>query len=135
MPTDYTGPERRQRPYMTNDVAIRIQKWAIGALLTIVMGVIGWVYSYGQLVLKIEQYETDSSILETKIDALDSRITELMLTRMDERFRRTDWEREEAKIEKRFDIQQQEINRLHKEINRLIDKLDEVFLNEERLSP
>lgn len=120
---------------MTSDVAIKIQKWAIGALLTIVFGVIGWVYSYGQLVLKIEQYETDSSILETKLDALDSRITEFMLTRMDELFRRTDWEREETKIDKRFDLQQQEINRLHQEINRLIDKLDEVFLNEERLSP
>ena len=116
---------------MTTDVAIRIQKWAIGALVTMVLGLIGWVYSYGQFTLKVDQVESAVQELRDDLYTMDARITELLITRMDSRFRREDWEREEAKIDTKFNNQQDEINRLHKEINRVIDKI-ETYLDEQR---
>lgn len=121
---DYTGIERRQAPYVSSDVAIRIQKWAIGGLVAMIMALGGWIYSYGQFTLKVQQVEAAVQELRDTIYTMDARLTELMITRMDERFRRSDWEREEAKLEKHFDQQRDEINRLHKEVNRLIDKID-----------
>ena len=136
MSNTYTGPERRATPYITDDIAIKVQKWAVGGLLTIIIALIGWVYSYGQFVLKVDQVEDIVQELHDDLYNLDARITDMLITRMDERFRRSDWEREENKLDKRFENLQIEINRLHKEINRMMDKLDEVFLTEERrLSP
>ena len=122
---DYTGPDRRQAPYVSSDVAIRIQKWSIGALVAMIMALGGWIYSYGQFTLKVEQVEAAVQELRDTIYNMDARLTELMITRMDERFRRSDWEREEAKLEKNIDQQNDEINRLHKEVNRLVDKMDD----------
>ena len=122
---DYTGPDRRQAPYVSSDVAIRIQKWSIGALVAMIMALGGWIYSYGQFTLKVEQVEAAVQELRDTIYTMDARLTELMITRMDERFRRSDWEREEAKLEKNIDQQNDEINRLHKEVNRLVDKMDD----------
>ena len=123
--TNYTGPDRRQAPYVSSDVAIRIQKWSIGALVAMIMALGGWIYSYGQFTLKVEQVEAAVQELRDTIYNMDARLTELMITRMDERFRRSDWEREEAKLEKNIDQQNNEINRLHKEVNRLVDKMDD----------
>ena len=123
--SEYTGPDRRQAPYVSSDVAIRIQKWSIGALVAMIMALGGWIYSYGQFTLKVEQVEAAVQELRDTIYTMDARLTELMITRMDERFRRSDWEREEAKLEKNIDQQNDEINRLHKEVNRLVDKMDD----------
>lgn len=123
--SEYTGPDRRQAPYVSSDVAIRIQKWAIGSLVAMIMALGGWIYSYGQFTLKVEQVEAAVQELRDTIYTMDARLTELMITRMDERFRRSDWEREEAKLEKNIDQQNDEINRLHKEVNRLVDKMDD----------
>ena len=117
----YNGPDRRREKYITNDIAIRVQKWAVGGLLTIIIALIGWVYSYGQFVLKVDQVEDIVQELHDDLYNLDARITDMLITRMDERFRRSDWEREENKLDKRFENLQIEINRLHKEINRMMD--------------
>lgn len=117
----YNGPDRRRETYITDDIAIKVQKWAVGGLLTIIIALIGWVYSYGQFVLKVDQVEDIVQELHDDLYNLDARITDMLITRMDERFRRSDWEREENKLDKRFENLQIEINRLHKEINRMMD--------------
>ena len=43
-----------------------------------------------------------------------------ILRRTDERFRRSDWEKEEAKLN-------HEMDRLHEEVNRLMDKVDDIW--------
>lgn len=125
--SEYDGPDRRQAPYVSSDVAIRIQKWAIGSLVAIVLALGGWIFSYGQLTYKVDQVDTSVKELKATMKAIDNRLTEVMITKMDQRFRMSNWNEEEKKLDKKFDKIQNEINRLHKEINRTMDKIDSIW--------
>lgn len=98
---------------MTQSDTVRIRTFWISILAAVAFPAI---LNYGYMSAVIDQLEHGQRQNANSITSLQEQI----LTRTDSRFRREDWEKEEQKIEEEF-------RRLHKEINRTMDKIDDIW--------
>lgn len=114
---------------MTDTVRIRTF-WISIAMAVLIPGFVNWAQNerfQERVDLHIEVMTKQLTAQSERTLTLENRLTEEMLTRTDERFRRTDWEREESEINEKFARLIDEDNKLHREINRAIEKIDEMW--------
>ena len=98
---------------MTQSDTVRIRTFWISIIAAVAFPAI---LNYGYMTAVVDQLEHGQRQNATAIALIQQQI----LDRTVSRFRREDWEKEEAKIEEEF-------RRLHTEINRTMDKIDDIW--------
>lgn len=103
-----------------DDQVIRIRTFWISIIVAIVLPAAAqfFVFKQNQAVLseKLEQIAERTIENKNDISLLNDRLTTSILERTDDRFRRSDWEREEIRIDDRFTQMHQQILTLTNEM-------------------
>ena len=110
---------------MTTTPTVKISTFWGSLAITILLAAVGnYVLISNKLSILETQVANYQRQMTSTIERVDS-LQQQMLQRTDDRFRRVDWEREEAQINAKFASMQEEMSR---KFDRLEEKLD-VILN------